>query len=132
MFDFIFCCRINEPAYIRTTMSFVDFSQQAEDHTRILILILPVGSIPKPKNFSKVYERISRLQSLTVPTNPPRLVRVRYRKYYAIENNAWGDFQVHRRVLGLLTVGHCDREDDLAEVYRQHEQQKVCSLICVY
>jgi len=106
-------------------MSFVDFSQRAEDHTRILVLVLQINSSTKPKYFNKIYERISRLHTLTIPTNPLRVVRMRYRKYYAIENNSWGDFQVHRRVLGLLSVGQCERDGDLEDVLRQHEQQKV-------
>ena len=106
-------------------MSFVDFSQRAEDHTRIQILVLQINNAAKTKNFNKIYERISRLHTLTMPSTPPRVIRMRYRKYYAVENNAWGDFQVHRRVLGLLSIGHCEQEWDLAEILRQHEQQKV-------
>ena len=106
-------------------MSFVDFNQRAEDHTRILILVLQVNSAVKPKNFSKIYDRIARIHTLTVPVGNPRVVKIRYRKYYAIENNAWGEFQVHRRVLGLVCVGHCEREYDRVDIFRQYEQQKV-------
>jgi hypothetical protein len=113
-----------------TTMSFVDFSQRAEDHTKILILVHQISSAMKQKNFNKIYERIARLHTITIAMAPPRVVRMRYRKYYAMENNSWGDFQVHRRVLGLLSVAQSENESDLVEILRQHEQQKVHFLCC--
>jgi trafficking protein particle complex subunit 9 len=112
-------------------MSFVDFSQRAEDHTKILILVHQINSTFRQKNFSRIFERVARLHTLTIPMTPPRVVRMRYRKYYAMENNSWGDFQVHRRVMGLLSVAQCEKESDLAEIFRQHEQQKVLiSVVC--
>jgi len=105
-------------------MSFVDFSQCADDHARILILVLPASGQLKPKRFNKIFDRIARLDTLNFPQSS-RSVHLRYRKYYAIENNAWGDFQVHRRALGLITVGSCEQEDQVKELYCQYEQMKV-------
>jgi len=34
-----------------------------------------------------------------------REVLARYIKDYPVENNDWGDFQTHRRLLGLISVG---------------------------
>jgi len=107
-------------------MSFVDFGQCAGDHARILILVLPAcGPHLKPKRFNKIFDRIARLETLTVPGSPPRSVHIRYRKYYAIENNAWGDFQLHRSALGLIMIGNCERQDDVQELFCQYEQMKV-------
>jgi len=105
-------------------MSFVDFGQCCDDHARILILVLPAGGQMKPKRFNKIFDRIARLETLNVPESS-RSVHMRYRKYYAIENNAWGDFQVHRRALGLIMIGNCEAEGDVEELFRQYEQTKV-------
>jgi len=105
-------------------MSFVDFGQSAADHARILILVLPAWGRMKPRRFNKIFDRIARLETLNVP-RLSRSVHMRYRKYYAIENNAWGDFQVHRRALGLIMVGNCEHEDDVQELFCQYEQMKV-------
>ena len=109
-------------------MSFADYSQLAEDHTSLLILIKPVGNQLKQKNFNKIFDRISHLQSLTISTasssSPSRTISLRYRKYYPIENNAWGDYQVHRRVLGVITIGKCDDSKKTEELVRLHEDLK--------
>lgn len=105
-------------------MSFVDFAQSADDHARILVLVLPACGQMKPKRFNKIFDRIARLETLNVPGSS-RSVHMRYRKYYAIENNAWGDFQVHRRALGLIMIGNCEEKDEIQELLCQYEQMKV-------
>ena len=87
-------------------MSFVEFNQTAEDHCSLLVLISPVGVGLKPKTFARAFERIARVRTIRVGS-PPRSVTLRYRRDYSGENNAWGDFQFHRRVLGLISVGRC-------------------------
>lgn len=42
-----------------------------------------------------------------------------------MENNEWGDFQTHRRLLGLITVGKFDSQGELNELCRVHESLKV-------
>ncbi len=42
-----------------------------------------------------------------------------------MENNDWGDFQTHRRLLGLLTVGKFESQTELNELCRVHESLKV-------
>lgn len=44
---------------------------------------------------------------------------------YPVENNEWGDFQTHRRLLGLITVGKFDSQTELNEMCRVHESLKV-------
>lgn len=44
---------------------------------------------------------------------------------HPIENNDWGDFQTHRRLLGLITVGAFDTQTELSELCRVHESLKV-------
>lgn len=50
---------------------------------------------------------------------------MRYVQDYPIENNDWGDFQTHRRLIGLVTVGKFDTQTELNELCRVHESLKV-------
>lgn len=50
---------------------------------------------------------------------------MRYVRDYPVENNEWGDFQTHRRLLGLITVGKFDTQTELNEMCRVHESLKV-------
>lgn len=50
---------------------------------------------------------------------------MRYVLDYPVENNEWGDFQTHRRLLGLITVGKFDSQTELNEMCRVHESLKV-------
>lgn len=54
-----------------------------------------------------------------------RDIWVRYVRDHPIENNDWGDFQTHRRLLGLITVGKFETQNDLNELCRVHESLKV-------
>lgn len=61
----------------------------------------------KSRSFQKLYERISRVGHVKVSDSngSQRPVWVTYRREYPVENNDWGDFQTHRRVLGIITIG---------------------------
>lgn len=50
---------------------------------------------------------------------------MRYVREHPVENNDWGDFQTHRRLLGLITVGKFDSQVELNELCRVHESLKV-------
>lgn len=45
-----------------------------------------------------------------------RDIYVRFVREHAVENNEWGDFQTHRRLLGLITVGKFESQGELNEV----------------
>lgn len=49
-------------------------------------------------------------------TGQTRDIFVRYVREHAVENNEWGDFQTHRRLLGLITVGKFESQGELNEV----------------
>lgn len=50
---------------------------------------------------------------------------MRFVRDHPVENNDWGDFQTHRRLLGLITVGKFDNQTELNELCRVHESLKV-------
>lgn len=54
--------------------------------------------------------------SVVDSTGQTRDIFVRYVKEHAVENNEWGDFQTHRRLLGLITVGKFESQGELNEV----------------
>jgi hypothetical protein len=101
-------------------MSSVDFSQTAEDHCHLLILVKQVGCHLKQKSLNFVFDCISKVQSHQI-VNPPRVVYLKYTKNYTRENSEWGDFQAHRKVLGLISIGKCQDESEVSELYKLHE-----------
>lgn len=59
------------------------------------------------------------------PSSQQREIWFRYIQEHPPENNDWGDFQTHRRALGLITVGKFDTQLELNELCRVHESLKV-------
>lgn len=58
-------------------------------------------------------------------TGAARDIWVRYVRDHPVENNEWGDFQTHRRLLGIITVGKFDTQAEVNEMCRVHESLKV-------
>lgn len=110
-----------------TRMSHPDYDQIAQDHASILILVHHQEGLLKPKSFTKIWDKIRRVNhtKVTDSANVTRQVYVRYVKEYPVESNDWGDFQTHRRLLGLITVGQYETQTDLNEICRVHESLKV-------
>ncbi|KAF2361387.1 TRAPP II complex Trs120 [Trinorchestia longiramus] len=90
-----------------TTMSYPDYQAHPHQHRSLLVLVAPLGSRVKSKSFQQLYERISRVSHLKVNDSggAQRPVWVSYRRDYPVENNDWGDFQTHRRLLAIITIG---------------------------
>ncbi|XP_018334201.1 protein brunelleschi [Agrilus planipennis] len=108
-------------------MSHPDYEQLAHDHAALLVLVRQIGSQLKNKMFNKFYDRISRLNSVNITDSvgQVRNIYIRYVKEHPVENNLWGDFQTHRRLLGLVTFGKYDSQQELNDICRVHEQLKV-------
>lgn len=108
-------------------MSHPDYEQYSHDHAALLVLIRHLGSQLKPKAFIKFFDRLSKVTNVKI-TDSAGLVRnisVRYVKEYPVENNDWGDFQTHRRLLGLISLAKYDSQLELNEICRVHESLKV-------
>lgn len=108
-------------------MSHPDYEQYSHDHAAVLVLVKHIGSQLKPKTFIKFFDRISKVNNakITDSTGQVRNILIRYVKEYPVENNDWGDFQTHRRLLGLISLGKYDSQQELNEVCRVHESLKV-------
>lgn len=108
-------------------MSHPDYEQFSHDHAALLILVRHVGTQLKQKTFNKFYDRISKVNLVKIPdsTGQVRNILVRYVKEHPVENNDWGDFQTHRRLLGLISLGKYDTQQELNEICRVHESLKV-------
>ncbi|CAG9766365.1 unnamed protein product [Ceutorhynchus assimilis] len=108
-------------------MSHPDYEQISHDHAALLILVKHIGSQLRPKTFTKFYDRIAKLNQvkITDSSGQVRTIFVRYIKEHPVENNDWGDFQTHRRLIGLVSLGKYDSQTELNEVCRVHESLKV-------
>ena len=54
-----------------------------------------------------------------------RSVEVRFVRTYPVECNAWGEFQHHRALLGLVSVGSYRTVQEHRELGRLHDTLKV-------
>ncbi|XP_044738688.1 protein brunelleschi [Chrysoperla carnea] len=108
-------------------MSYPDYEQISHDHAAVLILVRQIGTQLKTKTFSRLFERILRCNchKITDSSGQVREVWIRYVKEYPVENNDWGDFQTHRKLLGLISLGKYDSQQELNEICRVHESLKV-------
>uniref|UniRef100_A0A6B2EIB5 Putative targeting complex trapp subunit n=1 Tax=Phlebotomus kandelakii TaxID=1109342 RepID=A0A6B2EIB5_9DIPT len=107
-------------------MSHPDYEQNAHHHGALLVLVRGIGPA-KPRSLQKVFERIQSVNTVRIVDSAghPRDIWVRYIRDHPVENNDWGDFQTHRRLLGLVTVGKFDTQTELNELCRIHESLKV-------
>lgn len=108
-------------------MSHPDYEQYSHDHAALLVLVRSIGSQLKPKNFSRIFDKIAKITNIKITdsTGQVRTILVRYIKDHPLENNDWGDFQTHRRLLGLISIAKYDSQQELNEICRVHESLKV-------
>ncbi|XP_077207528.1 trafficking protein particle complex subunit 9 isoform X2 [Paroedura picta] len=103
-------------------MSVPDYMQCAEDHQTLLVVVQPVGIVPE-ESFFKIYKRISSVSQINV-RDSQRVLYIRYRHHYPPENNEWGDFQTHRKVVGLITITDCSSAKDWPQTFEKFHIQK--------
>ncbi|XP_058475508.1 trafficking protein particle complex subunit 9 isoform X2 [Solea solea] len=107
-------------------MSVPDYMQCAEDHQTVLVVVQPVGLVPEDQ-FFKIYKRIASVSQVNI-RDSQRLLYIRYRHHYLPENNEWGDFQTHRKVVGLISITNCGTAKEWPQMSeRFHGQKEVYS-----
>uniref|UniRef100_A0A8C9TN46 Trafficking protein particle complex subunit 9 n=1 Tax=Scleropages formosus TaxID=113540 RepID=A0A8C9TN46_SCLFO len=105
-------------------MSVPDYMQCAEDHQTVLVVVQPVGMVPED-HFFRIYKRIISVNQVSI-RDSQRLLYIRYRHHYPPENNDWGDFQTHRKVVGLIAVTTCSSAKEWPQTFdRFHGQREV-------
>jgi len=108
-------------------LSHPDYEQTALDHCRPLVLVRALsGHVLKPKTFAKVFEVLDRRATVKINSADEvvRKVDFRFSRQYAPESNEWGDFQHHRAVLGLISVGAFRGQKERQELAESHEVLK--------
>ncbi|XP_032390959.1 trafficking protein particle complex subunit 9 isoform X2 [Etheostoma spectabile] len=106
-------------------MSVPDYMQCAEDHQTVLVVVQPVGIVPEDQ-FFKIYKRIASVSQVSIRDSQRLLIR--YRHHYLPENNEWGDFQTHRKVVGLISITTCASAKEWPQTAeRFHGQKEVYS-----
>ncbi|XP_038580658.1 trafficking protein particle complex subunit 9 isoform X1 [Micropterus salmoides] len=107
-------------------MSVPDYMQCAEDHQTVLVVVQPVGIVAEDQ-FFKIYKRIASVSQVSI-RDSQRLLYIRYRHHYLPENNEWGDFQTHRKVVGLIAITTCGSTKEWPQTAeRFHGQKEVYS-----
>ncbi|XP_022123809.2 protein brunelleschi [Pieris rapae] len=108
-----------------SVMSHPDYTQETQHHACLLVLVRGIGGVLK--NFNKLWERIQKINNIKVTDSNGQVrdIWVRYVRDYPVENNDWGDFQTHRRLLGLISISKFTNQVELNEVCRVHESLKV-------
>ncbi|XP_034016028.1 LOW QUALITY PROTEIN: trafficking protein particle complex subunit 9 [Thalassophryne amazonica] len=105
-------------------MSVPDYMQCAEDHQMVLVVVQPVGIVPEDQ-FFRIYKRIANVTQLSI-RDSQRFLYIRYRHHYLPENNEWGDFQTHRKVVGLIAITTCATAKEWPQtVERFHGQKEI-------
>lgn len=103
--------------------SCIDYGQTADDHQSILVLVRHTGSQLPVQSFNRAFDKISRVDRIYVQ-GQKRNISVKYKKYYPVESNSWGDFQSHRKVLGLVTIGKCIDHDEFGDLFTSYKSIK--------
>ncbi|RXN09353.1 trafficking particle complex subunit 9 isoform X1 [Labeo rohita] len=105
-------------------MSVPDYMQCAEDHQTVLVVVQPMGIVPEDQ-FFRIYKRIASVSQVSI-RDSQRVLFIRYRHHYPPENNEWGDFQTHRKVVGLISVTSCTTAKEWPQTSdRFHGQKEV-------
>ncbi|NWI09861.1 TPPC9 protein, partial [Crypturellus soui] len=103
-------------------MSVPDYMQCAEDHQTLLVVVQPIGIVPE-ESFFRIYKRISAVSLVNV-RDSQRVLYIRYRHHYPPENNEWGDFQTHRKVVGLIALTECSSAKEWPQTFEKFHLQK--------
>ncbi|XP_052763797.1 trafficking protein particle complex subunit 9-like [Mya arenaria] len=106
-----------------TSSNDVDYGQTAEDHRRFLLLVRQTGKLLSWKHFSRCWDRVCQMDCVAIP-GQKREMWIRYKRQYTPDCNEWGDFQIHRKALGLISIGRCSNEAEFEELFENYKKEK--------
>lgn len=77
------------------------------------------------KLFNQIYDRLTQVYEFKITDSKgsefERVIRLRYKQSYSIENNNWSDFQAHRRLIGLITVARSFHDNEIESICELHK-----------
>ena len=120
-------------------MAFPDYEQTVWDQRSILVMVNSIGPRMSEEKFEEIFDQISQIRevsavistkhdqatSVSQDLENKRTFLIRYVKSYPVENNEWGDFQKHRQLLGIISIGGYTTVQELEELKRLHHLSKV-------
>ena len=120
-------------------MAFPDYEQTVWDQRSMLVLVNSIGPRLNEEKFQEIFDQISTVNEISAdisgnrdaPTlasqelGNKRTFLIRFVRNYPVENNDWGDFQKHRQILGIISVGGYTSVQELEEIKRLHYLSKV-------
>ncbi|EDW02773.1 protein brunelleschi [Drosophila grimshawi] len=111
---------------VDSVISRLDYEQNALHHSCLLVLLRGVGP-SRARILQRAFEKVRRVNNIKVTDSSGNVRNVYFRFIHdhPVEHNDWGDFQTHRRLLGLVTIGKFDNQTELNELCRHHESLKV-------
>ncbi|XP_055858949.1 protein brunelleschi [Episyrphus balteatus] len=113
-------------------MSRPDYEQCGYHHGCLLVLLRGIGDA-KPRSLQRIFDRVRKVNNVKITdSGVSRDIWLRYIHDHPVENNDWGDFQTHRRLLGLITIGKFEKQSELDELCRQHESLKATYMTTLY
>lgn len=104
-------------------MSFPEYRQQPSDHKSCIILVQAIGSFLSKEAFTGLWEQLLKLKSIPV-AKYRRNLNVRFVSHYPTENNQWGEFQFHRKVLGLVCIAQHNENVTGSDLESQYSDLK--------
>uniref|UniRef100_A0A8D8SHD3 Trafficking protein particle complex subunit 9 n=1 Tax=Cacopsylla melanoneura TaxID=428564 RepID=A0A8D8SHD3_9HEMI len=115
-------------------MSHPDYALTIHSHTNMLLMIKHLDEDGDQEWFDQVFTHLSSVNKISLldSAGTERHITARFVNEYPVGNNEWGDFQTHRKLLGLITVGKCNSQSELNEYCRLHETLKVKYLATLF
>lgn len=81
------------------------------------------GKLLSWKHFSRCWERICQLNCVVIP-GQKRDMWIRYKRAYSTDCNDWGEFQAHRKAMGLISIGRCSNETEFMDLFESYKKEK--------
>lgn len=104
-------------------MSFPEHTQKPEHHRACKILVRPIGSFVVSKDFTTIYDHLEKLHAVALPAEG-RHINFQFVTDYPTENNEWGDFQYHRKILGMICIAQYNESTSFGDLEKYYSDMK--------
>jgi len=104
-------------------MSYPEYKQRPEDHRSCIVLVSAIGPFNSKENFFQLWDQVNKIDLVAV-TKDGRTFSPRFVLNYPVENSEWGDFQYHRKVLGLICIAQYNDQVSGEDLEKQYTDLK--------